>query len=443
MTLLDQMMTITLDCKMATKPLAVKFLVTMVMMYLMSVIRAQDCCTYPSLETDDEYQVWTVPGDEDGYCYPFDCGNPEDTSKSRVIFKSVDVIYDARCRPATNSEGDCYQREHWSYIGLDISYTFTEGSNSTAIVFGLKTLDGAVSPTIGTMDNICHYISLNDTMRGDQTHDSLFHYTGFVGLHPAAKYELTARPMCGQVSTQEITVQDCFKLRSSDKHIDDYFCSKSTPASFLPSVGVNSSLFAYWTVWPEDSPFTSYVVELLSLSLTLLEKETIPYEKSRSNGTHMLMTHQFPIYAPGEYYVGIYAQPDKACKGDPHWPTDQCSAVKARVSTAIVHETETVTVEAKTINIERTLLVVTLVGTLLVLFCFLGLWLMRLSCSDHNMFENHYDDDTTSEGITLDTPNEDVLNNIPCELQRNPKGTLKNLSDIEIGNTKDCLLRSI
>lgn len=49
-----------------------------------------------------------------------------------------------------------------------------------------------------------------------------------------------------------------------------------------------------------------------------------------------------------------------------------------------VHETETVTVEAKTINIERTLLVVTLVGTLLVLFCFLGLWLMRLSCSDHN-----------------------------------------------------------
>lgn len=25
----------------------------------------------------------------------------------------------------------------------------------------------------------------------------------------------------------------------------------------------------------------------------------------QSNGTHMLMTHQFPIYAPGEYYVGV------------------------------------------------------------------------------------------------------------------------------------------
>lgn len=57
MTLLDRIMTITLDCKMATKPLTVKFLVTMVMMYLTSVIRAEDCCTYPSLETDDDYQV--------------------------------------------------------------------------------------------------------------------------------------------------------------------------------------------------------------------------------------------------------------------------------------------------------------------------------------------------------------------------------------------------
>ncbi|KAJ8047014.1 hypothetical protein HOLleu_05885 [Holothuria leucospilota] len=263
---------------------------------------------------------------------------------NQIQLFATDITWDTTCQLAPDLGENCllHQRDS-TFLTLEISFTLT-GANIQGIHFDLRTLEGEVEPSVGSLERSCHFLHLNKSLSDDIIGNRTFTYSGFVGLHPGSRYRLKATTLTTKgtysaFTEKEFTVKDCIEIPENNSQTD-FFCNIPTPAHWPSTILLTPNTFdVTFTVWPEEGVFDFYALYLLNGHMRNIQQNDIIVRKDLKyiknnieyqdvDGVYTtVMRYTFEganEMQPGFFSIAVLPQPDNACTADYHWGKRMC-----------------------------------------------------------------------------------------------------------------------